>query len=68
MLFGRFFSIFFKKNVILMEFFFPGRVDDVAGLAANLVTVATANSGGLILPALGTAMALKFLHSTYQRG
>jgi hypothetical protein len=51
-----------------MEFFFSGRVDNVAGLAANLVTVATENSGGLILPALGTAMAPKFLHSTYQRG
>jgi len=44
------------------------RVGDVAGLAANVVTVAAAISSGLILPALGTSMALKFLHSRYQRG
>jgi len=44
------------------------RVDNMAGLAANVVTVAAAISSGLILPALGTTMALKFLHSKYQRG
>ena len=40
----------------------------MAGLAANVVTVAAAISAHLIAPALGTAMALKFLHSKYQRG
>jgi len=44
------------------------RVNNMAGLAANVVTVAAAISSGLILPALGTTMALKFLHSKYQRG
>ena len=55
-----------KNRRNLMDFL--GRADNMAGLAANVVTVATAISSGLILPALGTAMALKFLHSKYQRG
>ena len=39
----------------------------MGGLAANVVTVATAVSSGLIPPALGTTMAHKFLHSKYQK-
>jgi hypothetical protein len=47
---------------------FLDRVDDIAGLAANVVTVATAVSSGLIVPAVATTMALRFLQSKYQIG
>ena len=40
----------------------------MAGLAANVVTVASAVSNGLIVPAVATTMAFKFLHSKYQIG
>ena len=36
----------------------------MAGLAANVVTVAISISSGLILLALRKAMALKFIHRT----
>ena len=50
--------------------FFP-RADGMAGLAANVVTVAGAVGSSLILPALGVMigkMAFQFLRSKYQQG
>ena len=43
----------------------------MAGVAANVVAVAGAVGSGLVLPALGTTIAvrtLQFLHSKYQKG
>jgi len=42
--------------------------DNMAGFAANVVTVAGAVGSGLALPALGTTMAIRFLQSRYQKG
>ena len=50
---------------------FLPRADGIAGLAANVVTVAGAVGSSLILPALGTVigtMAFQFLRSKYQKG
>jgi len=44
------------------------RVNEIASLAANMVTVAGALGSGLALPVLGTTMAVQFLHSKYQKG
>ena len=61
-----------KKEPKLIGFF--GRLEDMGqmtGIAANVVAVAGAVGSGLVLPALGTTIAIQtfqFLHSKYQKG
>ena len=50
---------------------FMSRVDGIADLTANVITVAGAVSSSLVLPALGTMieiMAFQFIRNMYQKG